>query len=125
MNAMQILSSNVLHKRAERRLSQSELAKRARVARQTISKIESGHGDVTVNVVARVAAVLGCGIDELFTPRLARVDDTELARRADAPSTDFIDARILLSAIDEAHQMRYSRAGRPKALDRRLSPRRR
>lgn len=121
MNAMEALRRNVVFKRAEHGISQSDLAHRASVARQTISKIESGQGDVTVKVLEKIATVLGCGVDELFEPRCLRVDDAELERRANAPRSDFVNARQLLEAIDEANEVRYSRAGRPKAVDRRTT----
>lgn len=123
MTAMEALQRNVVYKRAEHRLSQSDLAERASVARQTISKIESGHGNVTVEVLEKIATVLGCGIDELFDQRIRRVDDAELERRAGAPRSDFVNADAVLDAIEEANEVRYSRAGRPKSVDRRTSSR--
>jgi transcriptional regulator with XRE-family HTH domain len=124
-SAMEELRRNVVFKRAQRGLSQAELAKRASVARQTISKVESGDGDVTVSVLAKIAAVLGCDISELFEHRPVRVDDAELERRAKAPASEFIDAAQLLDAIDEANEVRYSRAGRPKGVARKAASRRR
>lgn len=121
MNAMEALRRNVVFKRAEHGISQVDLAQRASVARQTISKIESGHGNVTVETLERIAAVLGCGVDQLFEPGCVRVDDDELVRRASAPRTEFIDAEKLLDAIDEANEIRYSRAGRPKTVDRKAA----
>ena len=115
MNAMEALGGNVVLKRAENRMSQTDLASRARVARQTISKIESGRGNVTVEVLEKIAAVLRCGVDELFRSEAATVDDAELRRRAKA-RTEFVSARALLNAIGDANEVRYSRAGRPKAV---------
>ena len=123
MNAMEALRRNVVYKRAEHGLSQGDLADRASVARQTISKIESGHGNVTVEVLEKIATVLGCGVDQLFEPRSVRVDDAELERRANAPRSEFVNAYDVLDAIDEANEVRYSRAGRPKKVDRRVSSR--
>lgn len=117
MSAMEALRRNVVFKRAEHGISQSDLATRASVSRQTISKVESGHGTVTVEILEKIATVLGCGIGELFEPRCVRVDDAELERRANAPRTEFVDARALFNAIEEANEVRYSRAGRPKAVD--------
>ncbi|HEX5275191.1 MAG TPA: helix-turn-helix domain-containing protein [Candidatus Rubrimentiphilum sp.] len=122
-DAMEALQRNVVYRRAENRISQADLADKARVARQTISKIESGEGNVTVQVLERIAAVLGCGVEELFKPRSGPADDAELERRANAPASEFIDARALLDAIDEANEVRYSRAGRPRALENTVSSR--
>jgi transcriptional regulator with XRE-family HTH domain len=124
MNAMEALRRNVVFKRAEHNISQSDLAQRASIARATVSKIESGNGNVTVDVLEKIATVLGCGVDELFAPRSLRVGNAELARRAKAPRSEFVDARVLLDAIDEANEVRYSRAGRPRTVARGVSPRR-
>ena len=123
--AMEVLRRNVVFKRAQRGLSQVELAKRASVARQTISKVESGQGDVTVGVLERLARVLGCEVRDLFECPTTPANDTELIRRAEAPASEFVDADALLDAIDEANEVRYSRAGRPKAVARNVPSRRR
>lgn len=123
--AMEVLRRNVVLKRAQRGLSQVELAKRASVARQTISKVESGEGDVTVGVLEKLARVLRCDVRDLFECRTTAADDAELQRRAKAPASDFVDAGALLDAIDEANEVRYSRAGRPKTVARKVPSRRR
>ncbi len=117
VDAMKALGGNVVLKRAERRISQSDLASRARVARQTTSKIESGRGNVTVEVLEKIAAVLRCGVDELFRSETATVGVAELRRRAKARG-EFVSARALLSAIDDANEVRYSQAGRPRTVRR-------
>lgn len=121
--AMEVLRRNVVCKRAQRGLSQVELAKRASVARQTISKVESGEGDVTVGILEKLARVLRCEVRDLFECRTPATDDAELQRRAKAPPSEFVDADAFLDAIDEANEVRYSRAGRPKAVARKASGR--
>lgn len=113
---MEALRRNVLVKRAQSHLSQAELAKRADVSRAIVSKIEQGNGNVTVASLEKIAAVLGCELAELFAPRHARAGDAELERRAGTPRSEFVDARRLLEAIDEANETRYSKAGRPRTL---------
>jgi transcriptional regulator with XRE-family HTH domain len=125
VNAMEALRRNVVLKRAEHQVSQSDLAEKASVARQTVSKIESGDGNVTVQVLEKIASVLGCTVSGLFEPRSGPPDDAELARRANAPVNEFVDAHALLNAIDEANEVRYSRAGRPKTVECSVSSRRR
>lgn len=112
MSATQLLRRNVVQKRAELQISQVVLATRAKVSRATISKIEQGDGNVTVSMLEKIATVLGCGIDDLFEPRCLRADDAELERRANAPKGEFVDARALIDAIEEANEARYSNAGR-------------
>ncbi len=123
MNAMEALRRNVVFKRAEHQISQSDLAEKASVARQTVSKIESGDGNVTVQVLEKIAAVLRCSVSGLFESRSGPADDAELVRRASAPASEFVDAHALLDAIDEANEVRYSRAGRPKTVERTFSSR--
>ena len=117
--ALEALRVNVIVGRAKAQLSQQELADRAGVSRPTISRIERAAGDVGVDVVQRVADALRTSVAELFVSvDSARVGDAELARRAAAPANDFVDARTLLAALDEAEAPaepeRYSRAGRPR-----------
>ena len=95
--------------------SQDGLAQRASVFRQKNSRIERAEGDVGVDVVDSIANAFGTPIAELFVPAVrSLVGDDELARRAGASADDLIDARELLTAIDESQALDlYSRAGRP------------
>jgi transcriptional regulator with XRE-family HTH domain len=121
ITALEALRVNVIVGRAKARLSQDQLAERAGVSRPTISRIERAiAGDVGIATVECIAQALGIPISELFIPADEDyVDDAELARRACAPDEEFIDARTLLAAVDEAAGRptitiaRYSRAGRP------------
>ncbi len=125
-SAMELLSTNVVVLRAQRRLSQAELAKHAGIARQTISKIEGGIGNVRVDILAKLAAALACSLADLFEPMPPSADDAEIRRRMHAPASEFVDADILMSALDEADRSRprYSHAGRPRSMKGRISPRR-
>lgn len=123
MTATQALRRNIVSKRAELHLSQEALAVKAHVSRATVSKIEQGNANVTLANLEKIATELGCRLDELFAPRYIRVDDEELERRANAPDSDFVDARALENAIEEANKARrYSNAGRrPAKVDGRAS----
>ncbi|MBV8370856.1 MAG: helix-turn-helix transcriptional regulator [Candidatus Eremiobacteraeota bacterium] len=84
-------------------MSQAQLAKRANVSRQTISRIERAATDIRIEVVERIASALGVTVADLFASTGAkRVNDRELARRAATPRRDYVDARDLLLAVDEA-----------------------
>ena len=52
--------------RTDKRLSQGELAQRARVARNTVSRIETGHLTPTVTMAAKLASALDVDLGELF-----------------------------------------------------------
>jgi putative transcriptional regulator len=59
--------ANRLHvARAERRLSQTELARAVGVSRQTISSIETGQYGPSALLALRLAAVLGVSVENLF-----------------------------------------------------------
>lgn len=52
--------------RAALDLSQDELAKRANVTRQTISAVENGDYNPTINLCIAICKALGKTLDELF-----------------------------------------------------------
>ena len=52
--------------RAEKDLSQADLAARVGVSRQTISAIEKGDYNPTINLCIRICKVLEKTLDELF-----------------------------------------------------------
>ena len=54
--------------RAGRDLSQDELAKAAGVSRQTISAIEKGDYNPTIDLCISICRILGKTLDELFWP---------------------------------------------------------
>ena len=125
--ALDDLAVNLIFRRAQKRLSQAALAKQAGVARQTVSKLESGIGNVTIDVLARIADALQCPLAKLFEgfPEPGPVSERELLRRAKAPRSEFVDTLAFLDAIDEAkaNGARYSRAGRPRRVAHRKQPR--
>jgi len=54
--------------RAERNLSQAQLAELLGVARQTINAMEADRHDPSLSLAYRVAQALGVGIEEAFPP---------------------------------------------------------
>ena len=54
--------------RAAMDLSQQDLADRVNVSRQTISAIEKGDYNPTINLCVAICRVLGKTLDELFWP---------------------------------------------------------
>ena len=126
-SALESLRINVIVERARARLSQDDLAKRAGVSRQTVSRIERASTDVGLSVIERIADALGTTVSVLVEPYVPDdPDNEELARRIAAPREESIDARAFITAMDEAHGVgrsvrRYSRAGRPP-LSRQRTP---
>ena len=121
-SAKELLKFNVLFRRARLQLSQVELAASSGVSRTWISRIESGAADVGIDTVDRIARALGVAIPDLFLDVReddGPLDDAELARRANAPAHDTVDARTFLDAVDEAAgrpTRRYSNRGRRPKL---------
>ncbi|MBP2057568.1 putative transcriptional regulator [Lactobacillus colini] len=55
--------------RAGKDLSQEDLANLVNVSRQTISAIEKGNYNPTINLCIRICQALGKTLDELFWPK--------------------------------------------------------
>jgi transcriptional regulator with XRE-family HTH domain len=58
---------NVQRIRRERGMSMGELARRSGLSKQTLSMIESGRGNPTVDTLAAIARCLGLGVHGLLT----------------------------------------------------------
>ena len=61
-----VLKNRLKVARAERGLSQGDLAKLVGVSRQTINAIEKGEYNPTINLCRSICKVLGKTLDELF-----------------------------------------------------------
>lgn len=60
------LALNLVALRGTRRMSQQDLADRAEIPRSTITNIESGAANPSLDNLVRLSAALGVGIDELI-----------------------------------------------------------
>lgn len=54
--------------RAERNLSQADLAEKLDVSRQTVNAIETGRYDPSLPLAFKIAALFGKKIEEIFLP---------------------------------------------------------
>jgi putative transcriptional regulator len=54
--------------RAERKLSQADLADKLEVSRQTVNAIETERYDPSISLAFKIAAVFGRSIEDIFTP---------------------------------------------------------
>ena len=97
------LKFNVLQRRAQMRLSQYTLAKRAAVSRATLSDVEMGFcADVNLNALIRIASVLGTSVSDLLLQRTQRgSSDADIERRAADGDEAYVSARDLLVALDD------------------------
>jgi transcriptional regulator with XRE-family HTH domain len=90
------LARNLERIRAARNFSQSELARRAGLPRSTVSHVESGQGNPSLQNLARIAGVLGVGLDELVSePRGEQL----LIRAADVPVKQRSGGRIRIGKL--------------------------
>jgi putative transcriptional regulator len=60
------LTNNIKKLREEKGISQTELAKRLKVSRFHLSRIENGEVNCTIRMAVRIAQNLECGLDEIF-----------------------------------------------------------
>ena len=60
------IENKVKQYRKAARMTQSQLAERAGVSRQTISDIETGKHDPTISVALLLARAMGVKVDNLF-----------------------------------------------------------
>ena len=88
------LASNLASLRAKRGLSQSALAKLARVPRSTVAHLETGGGNPSLANLARLSAALHVGLEELLgrpRPRcqLTKAAEVRTVRRSQGVATVF------------------------------------
>ena len=66
MNGRALVAWNLRRIRSEQGVSQERLAADAGVDRAYVSQIEREQGNVTVDLLDRLATVVGCGIADFF-----------------------------------------------------------
>lgn len=62
------MNNSLRERRNERGWTQADLAERLGVSRQTVNAIETGKYDPSLPLAFKLAATLGCRIEELFFP---------------------------------------------------------
>ncbi|MNJ41053.1 helix-turn-helix transcriptional regulator [Paenibacillus fonticola] len=60
------MKNNIYKRRKELKLTQLELAEKAKVTRQTINAIENNKYDPTLRLAIRIAKIVGVPVEELF-----------------------------------------------------------
>lgn len=90
------LSQNVLALRRSRRLSQQQLSNQSGIPRSTISHIESGAGNPTLDHLNRLSLALGVGLEELISPPR---DDIQLISADQLPRRELKQGAIRILKI--------------------------
>lgn len=77
--ALSLLGKQVCLARKQRRISQSDLAARAGIARSTLQQIEKGHAKVEIGLAFEVASLVGVSLfvpeASTLAPHAERLDD--------------------------------------------------
>lgn len=68
MTTEAVIADNVRFHRARLKLSQVCLAEQAGISQSYVTKIEAGNGNVTVEILDRLALALGVSAEVLVTP---------------------------------------------------------
>jgi transcriptional regulator with XRE-family HTH domain len=102
------LASNVRRLRIARHLSLSELARTTTVSKATLSGIERGGANPTVDTLAALGGALGVSIGDLLEE--TTVGDVRIVRASPARATDRFHVRVLeASVLDGQSELREMR----------------
>src|SRR5437763_13503787 len=95
MGAGKLLGTNLRARRDEQGISLSELARRSGIAKGTLSQLESGSGNPTIQTVFSLSNALQVPVSTLLTERTDR--DVVLVRSAglEVLSSNAVDLRML------------------------------
>jgi putative molybdopterin biosynthesis protein len=89
-----VLTNDLRTARAERRLTQAELARSAGVSRQTIAAIEAGASVPSVELALRLARTLGRPVDGLFRLQAASKERALVIAGSDDPGLALLVDRL-------------------------------
>lgn len=111
---LMLAARNVRRLRSESGYSQSELARRAGLAKQTLSSIEAGDANPTVVTLAAIAEALGIPLSYLLTEYgsavlVKRVDEATWAPSAEGEVRDL--GRVYGSGYVRTALIRYRKTG--------------
>ncbi|MFE0020307.1 helix-turn-helix domain-containing protein [Amycolatopsis sp. NPDC059021] len=117
--AGQVLAANLRVLRAQAGLSLSELARRSGIAKGTLSQLESGGGNPTIETVFSLSNALEVPVSSLLTERVD--PDVVLVRSAglDVLSSNAVDLRMLrrMDVTDTVFEL-YDQRVRPGEVQR-------
>lgn len=85
--------NRVRDRRESRGLSQTALAQRARLSRQSVAAIEAGRATPAVNVALRLSRALDCRVEDLFDA------NTEAERLSTASTASTVTGRVAVAEV--------------------------
>lgn len=82
--------------RTQRHLTSKDLAARAGISPQSLSRIENGHHDVVFSTLQRILAAMGCRLQDLATKPASLVEPSTVVRRLTSLGldADFVTHRL-------------------------------
>jgi transcriptional regulator with XRE-family HTH domain/Zn-dependent peptidase ImmA (M78 family) len=91
--------------RESRDLSSKDLAERAGIAPQSLSRIENGRHDVTFTTLQRILTAMGCSLNDLTTPRPLLKTMKDLIRNLKplGLTRSFVEARLIPARNPRLH----------------------
>lgn len=116
-----MLAANLRRARAERGLSLSELARRSTIGKATLSQLEAGTGNPTIETVFSLSRALELPISDLLDHRRPAGLTVVRAAEVEPLSGEAVDLRLLRrleveSAILEVYDQRVRPEGRQASL---------
>ena len=69
------IAANITYLREQAGLSKAEVAKRLNVNQSSVSHWESGANSIDINRLFQLCKILGCDIQEMYTPLWVRLDN--------------------------------------------------
>lgn len=93
--AGRVLASNLRARRDEQGISLSELARRSGIAKGTLSQLESGTGNPTIETVFSLSNALGVPVSSLLSERTAADVVVVRSGEVDVLTGDAVDLRML------------------------------
>jgi transcriptional regulator with XRE-family HTH domain len=106
-DVQQQLAANLRRLRIARRLSLSELARATTMSKATLSGIENGRANPTVETLATLAGTLGVALTELLEqPPLGEIRIVRAGRRNRDLDDDLVELRLKARTRDERAPLR-------------------
>jgi len=87
--------------RESRNLASKDLAVRAGITPQSLSRIELGRHDVVFTTLQRILAAMGCSLKDLVSPLQAPASTKQVLRKLDARGAKKLSATALMSPEDQ------------------------
>jgi len=109
-----LVGNRIRELRAQRKLTQQQLADLAKIPRATLATIEKDESNPSLAAVYKIAVALNCTIDELLETQLNRVEVTTRDQMVESQSVDGVYHAVTLFPPNSGFfsQQRFTLEGR-------------